>query len=179
MKVIVFYGTDCNENTAWMPWLKHELGVENIDCIIPNLPTPKNQTYKKWAEIAKKIIIEEDDVVVGWSTGAIFAVRLLFESKRHVKKLILISGFNNYVGNVPEIDKINKDFFINNLDDAKTIADEIVCFKSDNDPFISQNALNSFAKELNAKVLNIARGGHFNASAGFLKFEELLKEILS
>ncbi len=178
MKVILFYGTECNKNTAWLPWLKTKLEENGISCIIPDLPTPENQTYKNWAKIAEQIEINADDVVVGWSTGAIFAVKFLFLHKLKVKKLLLVSGFNNYVGNVPQVDTINKDFFVPTLENANLVANEIVCFKSDNDPFITQYALNSFAKNLKAQLKNIAGGGHFNLSSGFLKFEELFEEIL-
>ena len=60
---------------------------------------------------------------------------------------------------------------------AKDVADDIICIKSDNDPFISQQALNDFAKDLNAKTINISGGGHFNSNAGFDKFPELLSQI--
>ncbi len=46
MKVIVFYGTDCNEKTAWIPWLINKLVKIGYECLIPNLPTPKNQTFE-------------------------------------------------------------------------------------------------------------------------------------
>lgn len=179
MKVIVFYGTECDDKTAWLPWLKEQLTKHGeVECIIPDLPTPENQTYKSWTEITKSIDINKDDIIVGWSTGAIFSVRYLYENKIKVKKLILISGFNNYIGNVPFVDNINKNFFMKDVKVAKDIAGKIICIKSDNDPFISQQALNDFANELNAKTINVLGGGHFNADSGYgEKFEELLKEI--
>lgn len=178
MKVIVFYGTDCNDKTAWIPWLKEELSNQGIECVIPNLPTPENQTYKSWAKITKNIDINYDDIIVAWSTGAIFSVRYLCENNIKVKKLILVSGFNNYIGNIPFVDNINKNFFMKDIKVAKNIAGKIICIKSDNDPFISQQALNNFANELNAKIINILSGGHFNTNSSYgEKFEELLKEI--
>lgn len=178
MKVIVFYGTECDDKTAWLPWLKEQLTKHGeVECIIPDLPTPENQTYKSWTEITKSIDINKDDIIVGWSTGAIFSVRYLYENKIKVKKLILISGFNNYIGNVPFVDNINKNFFMKDVKVVQNIADEIVCIKSSNDPFISQQALNDFAKDLNAKTINISGGGHFNSNAGYDKFPELLSQI--
>ena len=178
MKVIVFYGTDCNENTAWIPWLKQELNNLNTECLIPNLPTPDNQNYINWSNITNNINIEQGDIVVAWSTGAIFAVRYLYENKIKVNKLILISGFNNYIGNVPSVDNINKNFFMRDVSMAhKCIAKEIVCFKSDYDPYITQDALNNFASQLGARVVNIINGGHFNQKAGFNKFTQLMDEI--
>ena len=179
MKVIVFYGTDCNDKTAWIPWLKEQLTNQGVECIIPNLPTPENQTYASWAKITKNIDINNDDIILAWSTGAIFSIRYLYENNIKVKKLILISGFNNYVGNVPSVDNINKNFFMKDLDVAQNVADEIVCFKSDNDPFISQQALNDFANKLKAKVVNINNGGHFNSNAGYDKFPALLDKIIA
>ena len=178
MKVIVFYGTECDDKTAWIPWLKEQLTNQGIECVIPNLPTPENQTYKFWAKITKNIDINNDDIIVAWSTGAIFSVRYLCENNIKVKKLILVSGFNNYIGNVPFVDNINKDFFMKDVKVAKDVAEEIICIKSDNDPFISQQALNDFAKELNAKTINILGGGHFNADSDYgKKFEEILKYV--
>ena len=177
MKVIVFYGTECDDKTAWLPWLKEQLTKRKGKCIIPDLPTPENQTYKSWAEITKNINIGKEDIIVGWSTGAIFSVRYLYENKIKVKKLILISGFNNYIGNVPFVDNINKNFFMKDVKVVQNIADEIVCIKSDNDPFISQQALSDFAKDFNAKTINISGGGHFNSNAGYDKFPELLSQI--
>ena len=177
MKVIIFYGTDCDDKTAWIPWLKMKLNEINIECIIPNLPTPENQTYESWSKITKNLVINNDDIIVAWSTGAIFSVRYLYENNIKVKKLILISGFNNYIGNVPFVDNINKNFFMENVKCAKNVADKIICVKSDNDPYISQQALNNFAEELNAKTINILGGGHFNSNAGYDKFPELLSQI--
>lgn len=177
MKVIIVYGTDCNDKTAWIPWLKTELNKKNIECVIPNLPTPKNQNYNNWAKIVNNLAIDNDDIIVAWSTGAIFSVRYLFERHLKINKLILISGFNNYIGNVPLVDNINKDFFVQDIKIARNVANEIICIKSDNDPFISQDALNRFANDLNAKEININNGGHFNANAGYNKFSELLELI--
>ena len=57
------------------------------------------------------------------------------------------------------------------------IANEIICIKSDNDPFITQQALNDFAHELNAQIINIKNGGHFNSNAGYNEFPQLLTLI--
>ena len=179
MKVIIIYGTECDENTAWIPWLRKKLISTGIECFVPIFPTPQNQTYQSWEKILKQYSIDTDDVVVGWSTGAIFALRYLFENKQFVRQLVLISGFNNYIGNVPNVDKINKDFFMQDERVAKNVAEEIVCIKSDNDTFITQNALNTFATKLEAKIVNISNGGHFNIKAGYDKFEELFKIIVN
>lgn len=136
-----------------------------------------NQSYSIWANILDKVSIDSDDIIVAWSTGAIFSVRYLFEHNIKIKKLILISGFNNYIGKVPQVDAINKDFFMNDVTVAKDVAKEIVCIKSDNDPYITQQALDEFAFKLEAKVVTIKNGGHFNANAGYTTFQEVIELI--
>ncbi len=177
MKIIIFYGTDCSERTAWLPWIKKTLINKGFECIIPKLPTPENQTYQSWKNITSKLELNNDDIIISWSTGAIFSVRYLYENNIKIEKLILISGFNNYVGNIPFVDNINKDFFMQDLTQARNVANQIICIKSDNDPFISQEALNDFSKNLNAETINILNGGHFNINAGYDKFPELLNLI--
>lgn len=178
MKVFIIYGTDCNSTTAWLPYINDQLKEKQITCIIPALPTPEGQSYKSWASVLNKYKIESDDIIVGWSTGAIFSVRYLLEQNIKIRKLILISGFNNYQGGYPQVDKINSDFFIETESIAKNVAEQIVCIKRDNDPFISQTALLSFANNLNARIVNIAGGGHFNKAAGYTTFKNLLDIIL-
>ncbi len=177
MKVIVIYGTECDENTAWIPWLRKKLNDSGIECVVPSFPTPQNQTYQSWKNILKQYPIDKEDIVVGWSTGAIFSLRYLFENKMFIKQLVLISGFNNYIGNVPDVDKINKDFFMPDEGVAKNVAEKIVCIKSNNDPFITQKALTSFANNIGAEIVNIVGGGHFNLNAGYDKFEKLYQII--
>ncbi len=129
-------------------------------------------------KIAKTININNDDIIIGWSTGAIFALRYLYENNISVKKLILISGFNNYIGHVPFVDNINIDFFMTDVSVTKNVAKKIICIKSDNAPFITQYALNNFAKQLDGEIINIDDGGHFNTEAGFQTFPELLRKII-
>ncbi len=178
MNVIIIYGTNCDENTAWIPWLKKELNKKGVDALIPHLPTPENQNYHAWSGVIKNVEINKDDIVVAWSTGAIFSIRYLYENNIKVKKLILISGFNNYTGHVPTVDEMNADFFMPKLEIARHVANNIICIKSDNDPYITQDALNNFASKLNAKIINIAGGGHFNQDAGYTQFPKLLSIIL-
>ena len=78
---------------------------------------------------------------------------------------------------IPCVDEINKNFFIKDLSIVRDIANEIVCIKSDNDPFITQQALSDFAKHLNAKIINIINGGQFNIDAGYNDFPQLLSLI--
>ena len=81
-----------------------------------------------------------------------------------VKKLIFVCGFNNYEIN-EEYDSVNKPMFIDNYEDIKNYCSEIVCYYSDNDPYVSFDVENEFADTISNRQYIIKNGG-FTASGG-------------
>ena len=67
--------------------------------------------------------------------------------------------------------------FIDNFDDVKKYCKDIVCYYSDNDPYVKYDVEKAFADKLTDKQYVIKNGGHINAETGYTKFEEVLKEI--
>ncbi len=64
-----------------------------------------------------------------------------------------------------------------NFAKVKNYCDDIVCFYSDNDPYVRYDVEKDFADKLTLKQHIIKDGGHLNAESGYTKFEEILKEI--
>ena len=62
-------------------------------------------------------------------------------------------------------------------DDVKKYCKDIVCYYSDNDPYVKYDVEKTFADKLTDKQYVIKNGGHINAETGYTKFEEILKEI--
>ena len=60
----------------------------------------------------------------------------------------------------------------------KQYCNNIVCYYSDNAPYVKYNIEKDFADKLTDKQYIIKNGGHINAEIGYTKFEEILKEIL-
>lgn len=50
-------------------------------------------------------------------------------------------------------------------------------FQSDTDPYVGLENGEELAKKLNVKLNFVPNAGHFNATAGYLKFEKLLDEV--
>ena len=70
------------------------------------------------------------------SIAPVFVCKYLIMNKINVKKLILVCGFNNYLGIDSEFDSVNKPMFIDNyFEDAKHYCSDI-CYYSDNDPYV-------------------------------------------
>lgn len=111
------------------------------------------------------------------SIAPVFVCKYLIMNKINVKKLILVCGFNNYLGIDSEFDSVNKPMFIDNyFEDAKHYCSDI-CYYSDNDPYVKYDIGKGLADKLTDKQYIIKNGGYINSETGYIKFEEILKEI--
>ncbi len=86
-----------------------------------------------------------------------------------------MSGFNQYLGLDEDFDEVNCTMYTNRLGEFKNYANTRICIYSKNDPYVKLQALQDFAKAIDAKEIVYDKAGHFNASAGYTKFEDILK----
>lgn len=185
--VFLLHHARLGENIYWLSFVKNKLekSVEwNVVC--PLFPDLNKQSFDSWKKVLEQFecLIDERSVFVGYSTGAIFAIKFLLEKNLKIRKLITVAGFNNFDNKQSElelikrIDEANKTFFVEDISPFLDLCPDRVCFYGDNDNFISQEALESFAKSLNSKTIIIKGAGHFNKGTRFEeKFEEILNEI--
>ena len=71
--------------------------------------------------------------------------------KLKVKKLVFVSDFNNFLGGDPDFDSVNESMYLDNLSDIKKYCNDIICFYSDNDPYVSFDVEKSFADLISNK----------------------------
>lgn len=88
-----------------------------------------------------------------------------------------MSGFNHYLGLDEDFDEVNCTMYTNRCEEFKALCKERICYYSTNDPYVKLEKLEEFAKIISAKECVFANAGHFNANAGYTKFEELLQYI--
>ena len=67
--------------------------------------------------------------------------------------------------------------YFNNLSDIKNYCSDIVCFYSDNDPYVKYEAEKEFADTITDNHIMISGGGHLNSESGYTEFAELLKYV--
>ena len=67
--------------------------------------------------------------------------------------------------------------YFENLADVKNYCDDIVCFYSENDPYVKYQAEKDFADTIATKQIVIKEGKHLNSEAGYTEFKELLEHI--
>ena len=171
----------------WFPWFKEKIDDDNNLCIIPQFPIEiAHHTYNEWKKLLDVYykdfkMINENSTIIGHSTGSICALKYILENKIKVEKLILVSGFNNYLS--PDINdihnKINPTYYVDEekISHIKKYVDKIICIYGDNDPYIPQDVLHNFAKSIGAKEVIIHNGGHINLEAGYNSFQEILTEL--
>ena len=96
-----------------------------------------------------------------------------------IKQAILAAPFYKMIGN-EYFDNLNKTFIEHPFDwgKIKGKAKQFVVLAGDNDPYVPVEQTKFIAEKLGADFKLIKNGGHLNASAGFLKFEEVLREIV-
>ena len=80
-----------NPTGHWISWVKKELENKNIQTIVPLMPEPWNADYYKWKKEFDKLNVNEETILIGHSCGAAFLIRWLGDTKRKIKKLILVA----------------------------------------------------------------------------------------
>jgi len=122
-------------------------------------------------------LINENTTIIGHSIAPIFISKFLVENKIKVRKLIFVCGFNNYLGINEEYDNVNRTMYFNNLEDIKQYADEIICFYSNNDPYVKYEVEKEFADTVATEQILIKDAGHINAESGFDTFEDIVNYL--
>jgi len=175
---IILHGSFGSKDGNWFPWLKEQLENKKYKVTVPQMPVGVgNQNYDNWSKELDKLNITKSTTIIAHSIAPVFICKYLVNHKISVKKLIFVCGFNNYLGINPDFDAVNKSMFFDNLEDIKNYCEDIVCFFSDNDPYVKFEVEKSFADIVSNKQHIINNGGHINAESGYTKFEEILKCI--
>jgi predicted alpha/beta hydrolase family esterase len=69
---------------------------------------------------------------------------------------------------------MNESMFLSNLSAVKSYCNDIVCFYSDNDPYVKYEAEKEFADTITENQIMISGGGHLNTESNYTEFKELL-----
>ena len=166
----------------WLPWLRNELCDQNKEVYTPDFPTEVGfQNYENWSKLLKVYLdaglITENTTIFAHSIAPVFICKFIIENQIKVKRLILVCGFNNYLGIDKDYDAVNHSMYLDNLADVKKYCDDIICFYSDNDPYVNYEAEKTFADTVATEQIIIHNGGHLNSESGHSEFPELLKYV--
>jgi hypothetical protein len=183
--VFIFHGTEGYPEENWFPWLKEKLEELGHQVFVPQFPSPPGlpAVIAEWFAVLQgyEQYIDEGTILIGHSLGGVFALRLL-EKLSHPVKAVFLTGTPIGLRPLLNYDRDNSfSGFSFDWPVIKSKSPYFAVFHSDNDPYVSLGNGEQLAKELGVGLSFIPGAGHFNAKAGYLKFEALLnklKEIL-
>ena len=177
-KYIIIHGSFGSKDRNWFPWLKNKLEKDNKDVVVPQMPVGVgNQNFENWSKVLNELKINENTIIIAHSIAPIFVCKYLITNKIKVKKLVFVCGFNNYLGIDSDFDAVNEPMFIENFEDIKEYCNNIICYYSDNDPYVKFEVEKLFADSISNEQYVIKNGGHINAESGYTEFEEILKVL--
>lgn len=158
----------------WIPWIKKQLEKREIKCKTPLMPEPWQPVYKDWRKKFEKIKMDENSILIGHSSGTTFLVRWLGETKKKIKKLILVAPWKKPWLNSSE----NKEFCNFEIDESiRNRVSKIIIFASDYPD--ERKRANFFNNILHSKLIELKGRGHFVKShMETNEFPELLNEII-
>ena len=179
---LLVHGSFGSPFVNWFPYLRGEIEKDNLEVYTPDFPTGVGyQNYENWSKLLKIYfdanIFNENTIIFAHSIAPVFVCKFLAENKIKVKRLVFVCGFNNYLGIDKDYDAVNESMYFNQLSEIKNYCDDIVCFYSDNDPYVKYEAEKEFADTITENQIMISGGGHLNSESGYTEFSELLKYI--
>lgn len=176
----IIHGSFGNSQENWFPWLEKEIEKRGGDCFNLDFPVGEGkQTYANWEMILNSVrrFITPESVFFCHSISCIFLVKYCVRNNIKIGKAVLVSGFNHYLGLDEAFDDVNCTMYTNRCEEFRNLCKERICYYAKNDPYVRFDKLEEFAGLVDAEKHISENAGHFNKSAGYTKFDEILKYL--
>ena len=175
----IIHGSFSSPYSNWIGWLHDFIEGEGKQVYVPNFPIGVGfQSYENWSKLLKYYVdlglINENTTIIGHSIAPAFISKFLIENKLKVKKCIFVCGFNNYLGIDEEYDAVNESMYTDGIESVKNYAKDIICFYSNNDPYVKYEAELDFANKVATEKILVPNAGHINSESGYDTFEDVV-----
>ena len=158
---------------GWVSKIKASLENNGFRTVFELFPDSIEARAKYWIPFLNKHLRAGlDDVLLGWSCGAVAAIR--YAQNHKVKGLVLISPYYTDLGS----ELVRRSGFVTepwDWEQIKSNCDQIAIFHSNDDPYIDNREFDYLIQCLNAENIELKGRGHFNEQQ---EFPELLEYIL-
>jgi predicted alpha/beta hydrolase family esterase len=144
---------------GWTPWLKNELEKLGFETFFETFPDSLLARSIYWLPFLKNHVkAGSKDVLIGWSSGAVAAMR--YAESTRIKGSLLISP--SYTDLHDDLEKQSGYFDTAwKWNAIKSNQEKIALFYGDDDPYIPQNEFEFIAKHLQPEIFKIHEGKHF------------------
>ena len=167
--VVIVHGVNDNEEEAkelplenerhWQPWIKESLECRGIKISNELYPKDWSPDYNKWKKVFEKNKIDENSVLVGYSAGCAFLVRWLGETKKKVKKLILVAPWKIPSEEFSDGENEMYDYKIEKC--VKKNVKERVIFTADDEEEDGKKSVKIFYNSFGGKIIELKGRKHF------------------
>ncbi len=157
---------------GWAPWLKRELEALGHETFFETLPDSVIARSRYWLPfLSDHVGAGENDVLIGWSSGATAAMR--YAESHQLRGSILIAPSHTDLGD--DLEK-QSGYFDEpwRWPEIRAHQREIALVWGDDDPYIPQEEFAFIARQLQPVTFEIPGGGHFTEQE---TFPEVLRHI--
>lgn len=188
---LIIYGIAGSPQENWFPWLKDSLAEKGWNVAVPELPETDHPNVEIWNRELLRIAkdFNQESVIIGHSMGVPAGLNLLQSADVKIGKFIGVAPvnpmqpFEEHRKNYPGLDWDAVENFADikfNWEKIKEAARELIFYYSNNDPYVPEKSVDFYKGHLSdAQFLLRPGSGHFNKSAEYTEFPELLEKILS
>jgi predicted alpha/beta hydrolase family esterase len=170
--LLILHGWFGNPEINWYKSLKTNMEKNGYKVALPQLPNSNKPNLEEWTKEVTKSDFElnNESIIIGHSLGAIFALKLIQNSKVKINHLIIVSGWDFW-----DLTPEHKSFFELPVDHKRIIenCEKITVIHSTNDPYVTIAQANEMANRLKANFIEIKNGGHLTDKEGFNSFPQL------
>ncbi|MCP2257814.1 hypothetical protein LX15_001500 [Streptoalloteichus tenebrarius] len=163
-------------STAWAPWLRDELAALGFETVFETFPDSIAARREYWLPFLRDhLAVGEDDVLLGWSSGAVAALRHLEEHR--LRGAVLVSPYTSLDD---ELERASGYFDQPwNWEAIRANAGSAAVFWGSDDPFIPREQFTFVVDALDATSFEILGGGHFEHRTEFPELLEYLRTTYS
>ncbi|PVX39280.1 hypothetical protein C8D76_106102 [Pasteurella langaaensis DSM 22999] len=178
-RVFITHGYTANSQKHWFQWLKVRLEKEKFLVTVLDMPNSNHPNVQEWLDYHASQIGElyPTDIFIGHSLGCIATLRFLAARQQKIAAAILVSGFNQPLPNLPELDGFSKQPLDYNALIAQ-ISQRTVISSLDDD-VVNHAFTEQLATDLQAKYIATNGYRHFTERQGVTELPLLLDEILA
>lgn len=178
-RIIFIHGNDTMrwDNSPWNAWLKVELDNAGFTTVFETFPDSIMAREEYWLPFLKDYLrAGENDVLVGWSSGAVAAMR--YAENEKIKGSVLIGC--NYTDLGDEMEVASGYFDTPwEWEKIKVNQGKIALVYGDDDPYIPQEEFTYIVEKLSPEIIKVAGGKHFIGDKDFPQVLDYILKIYS
>lgn len=159
MRIVIIPGMGCTpvQSSNWYSWLaqevksRHQMTVK--ECVLRDFPDPYQCKESVWIPFLRdEIGLDEDTILVGHSSGAACAMRLLEQHDKisFLKAVVLVAAAYTDLGEESErrSEYFNRPW---NWEKMKQGVSQITCFHSKDDPLIDVSEARHISQKMESE----------------------------